>query len=40
VSIFVTMAAANVYMSVFNLLRIDLREERATADTVDRRKTA
>lgn len=40
VSTFVIMAVANVYMSAFNLLRIDLRKERAVAEAVERRKSA
>ncbi len=40
VSIFVTMAAANVYMSLFNLLRVDLRKEKVLAEHIERRRSA
>lgn len=40
VSVFTTMGVANVYMGLFNLLRVDVRKERALADVVERRKSA
>ncbi len=40
VSVFVTMGMANVYMGIFSLLRVDLRKERAVAQTIERRKSA
>ncbi|HZU34523.1 MAG TPA: hypothetical protein VFA18_01370 [Gemmataceae bacterium] len=40
VSIFVTMAVANVYMAAFSLIRVDLRRERAVAEHIERRKSA
>ncbi len=38
VSVFTTMAVANVYLSAFSWLRVDLRKERASAEQVERRR--
>lgn len=40
VSIFLTMGMANVYMAGFDMMRVDLRKERAVAEHVERRLSA
>jgi hypothetical protein len=40
ISVLATMGIANVYMSVFNWLRIDLHKEKTVVEHLDRRKTA
>ncbi len=40
VSIFTVMAVANVYMSLFDYLRVDLRKERAVAENDESRQAA
>lgn len=40
VSVFATMGVANVYMSLFNLIRVDLKKERTIAEHLERRKSA
>jgi hypothetical protein len=40
ISIFLTMGMANVYMAGFDLLRVDLRKERAAAEHTERRLSA
>ncbi len=40
VSVLTTMGVANVYMGLFDLLRVDLHKERAVTEHLERRRTA
>jgi hypothetical protein len=40
VGVFAVMGLANVYLGLFSLLRVDLRQERTVTDQIQKRRTA